>query len=86
MRNLLVQFALWVLRRCDALPASYALAYARALPFIPVAKVAVAKWQPTARSGMSKRHQAYAELMKEFPLAEHRDLSMAIEIAVGDKE
>ena len=33
-------------------------------------------------SGEYRRHQVYAELIKEFPKTPHRDLSLAIEMAV----
>jgi hypothetical protein len=42
----------------------------------------VARWHAQKASGEYKRHAALAELIKAFPDAEKRALSMAIELAV----
>jgi len=85
MRNLLIRLAFWILRRCTAMPTAFPGCRA----YVSAAKEIAAEWQakaPENSSGEYRRHQVYAALIKRFPLARHRDLGMAIEVALGEME
>ena len=46
------------------------------------AKELVGTFYDIEGSGEYKRHQVYAKLIKEFPTYQHRNIALAIEIAI----
>lgn len=92
MKNLLVKFALWILRKYNSLPAipqpirvvQYPRGFDAALRYLSVAKVFIAEQEAKNpdHSGEAKRHAVYGLLIKKFPEARKRDLAKAIELGM----
>ena len=90
MRDILVRFALWLLRKLKydplqpALETVYVNDYAYLKPFIEVVKPFCNeqndRWPD--RSGEAKKHAVYAHAIKLLPDVPKRDVSLAIELAL----
>lgn len=77
-----IQLALWLLKRY-ASDAVYLLVPKDAL-LARAQFLTTAQERIDGRSGEAKNHQVRAALMKEFPDAAQRQISRAIEAAIGD--
>lgn len=52
------------------------------VPVIATARVHIENCKSWDASGEAKRHRVYAQLIKDFPQAEHKDLAFAIELVM----
>ena len=92
MKRLITRIATWVLRRWNAVPVEIVLrdhpAVALVQPYLEAAATLCTKVQVEApeAAGEWKRHQVYARLLKQFPVASHRDLALALELSVREME
>ncbi len=72
MRALLVRFGLWI-ARWGGWPSTLVLARTAQL---------CTQWDGHEASGEYKRHQVYAQLIKDFPRVSKRTIGLAIELAL----
>ena len=79
--TLIQRFALWLLKITGyQFPKPQILAS----KYVPAAALFCAEYMHWDASGEAKRHQVYARLIKQFPEARKKDLSLAIELALHD--
>ena len=79
--TLIQRFALWILK-CTGyqFPTPQMLAN----KYVPAAAAHCAGFMAWDASGEAKRHQVYSRMIKQFPEARKKDLSLAIELALHD--
>ena len=73
MKTLLTRLGLWIAR----------LGYWPSEAVVARAKVLCAQWEQPGLSGEYKRHQVYAQLIKEYPGMDRKKIALAIELAVS---
>ncbi len=81
MKTLLQRFALWILKVTGY---EFPKPQIRANRYVMAAAILCGELSNWDASGEAKRHQVYAKLIKQFPEARKKDLSLAIELALHD--
>lgn len=81
MKPTLIKIALWILKVTGYQFPSPQIAASK---YVPAAASFCAVYMNWDASGEAKRHQVYALLIKQFPEARKKDLSLAIELALQD--
>ena len=79
--TLIQRFALWILKVTGY---EFPKPQIRASKYVMAAAVHCAEFSSWEASGEARRHQVYARLIKQFPEARKKDLSLAIELALHD--
>jgi hypothetical protein len=82
MKQRIVRFLVWLLRKLDAEAVLYCSLDARKMLPSAILLTGELEVKHEKQTGEWKRHQAYAALLKRFPGVDKRDASIAIELAL----
>lgn len=85
MKNILINFALWLLSKCGYEKPPRIFGYPipeSVLALVEPAQEAVLGNNDWDASGEAKRHRTYAAMIKQFPQAAKHEIALAIELAI----